>query len=583
MILSSKVSSKPRSLKPTSKTARPSRSSPFGNLNATQVPRQFEIEREQRKANKPSSKTERKKGHGRQDDSERDPMHALRMQRRLSSVTYGERARVKSSLEHTTSFKDFDLLPIVKESIAKTALNGLEEISPTPIQRLAIPSILQEGDRRRHGRRHHSNQESQMQAYLLAAETGSGKTLAYVLPLIDGIKRRESVDKEQAARDAQQDALERQRMQKSRLFDLPTPELADSSPDTARPRAIILLPTAELVTQVGAVVKSLSHVIKYRTAVISAAVSPIVIRNRLFSAGGVDIVISTPHLISSIAENDPNILSRVEYLVVDEADSLLDRSFSPITSGVIDRATPSLKKLIFCSATIPRSLTAYLDKRYPETRRLATPNLHAVPRRVQLSVVDIDKIPFQGNRQLACAQVIWDIGKEPVEGGESRERKIIVFVNERKEAATIAQYLKSKGIDAFEFSRDVEQREDREILSQFVAEQPVNHKKLAQAALTDLPGEPELAESATRTAPRTLPQTKVLVTTDIASRGIDTTPVRHVVLYDVPHTSIDFLHRLGRVGRMGRRGRGIVLVGRKDRKDIVKEVREGMFRGAALI
>ena len=85
------------------------------------------------------------------------------------------------------------------------------------------------------------------------------------------------------------------------------------------------------------------------------------------------------------------------------------------------------------------------------------------------------------------------------------------------------------------------------------------------------------------TAPRSLPGTKVLVTTDLASRGIDTLPVKHVILYDVPHTSIDFIHRLGRVGRMNRRGRAVVLVGKGDRRDIVSEVRGGMFRGAALI
>jgi ATP-dependent RNA helicase MRH4 len=84
-------------------------------------------------------------------------------------------------------------------------------------------------------------------------------------------------------------------------------------------------------------------------------------------------------------------------------------------------------------------------------------------------------------------------------------------------------------------------------------------------------------------AARRLKGVKVLVTTDIASRGIDTTAAKTVILYTVPHTSIDFIHRLGRVGRMGRRGRGIVLVGRGDRKDVVREVREGMFKGMALI
>jgi len=59
--------------------------------------------------------------------------------------------------------------------------------------------------------------------------------------------------------------------------------------------------------------------------------------------------------------------------------------------------------------------------------------------------------------------------------------------------------------------------------------------------------------------------------------------VRHVILYDVPHTTIDFIHRLGRTGRMGRRGRGIVLLGPGDRADVVSEVRDAMFKGMALI
>jgi ATP-dependent RNA helicase MRH4 len=301
---------------------------------------------------------------------------------------------------------------------------------------------------------------------------------------------------------------------------------------------------------------------------ISAAFTGTVIRNRLFSTTGIDIVIATPHLISSITESDPNILARCTHLVIDEADSLLDRSFSPITQGIIDRATPSLKQLIFCSATIPRTLDSYLHKRYPETRRLATPNLHAIPRRVQLTVLDIDKIPYQGNRDLACAQTILDIGKNS-DGGDSgsAEQKIIVFVNERETSSSLTNYLISKGINAYEFSRDSDQRKQAEIMSLFTG--------TGTGQVDSLPPSGRTTERGANTT--------VLVTTDITSRGIDTYPVKNVILYDVPHTSIDFIHRLGRVGRMGRRGRGVVLVGRHDRKDIVAEVREGMFRGAALI
>ncbi|KAH0133093.1 hypothetical protein KCU82_g19732, partial [Aureobasidium melanogenum] len=133
-------------------------------------------------------------------------------------------------------------------------------------------------------------------------------------------------------------------------------------------------------------------------------------------------------------------------------------------------------------------------------------------------------------------------------------------------------YLQSKGVDAMALSRDSDERKQAQVLAEFTGTS-VNSKS-AQAKPSihrALPGK------------RQLNNTKVLVMTDLGSRGIDTLMVRNVILYDVPHTSIDFIHRLGRVGRMGRRGRGIVLVGKGDRRDIVKEVRDGMFRGSALI
>ncbi|KAI7039702.1 hypothetical protein KC352_g46695, partial [Hortaea werneckii] len=199
---------------------------------------------------------------------------------------------------------------------------------PTPIQRLAIPALLgtEEGKRRRKRKELvPDGGKKEMQQFLLAAETGSGKTLAYILPIIDAIKRAEKAEQEQQRTQAAQQ--ERQ----DRAFEVEAPDVDEPHPSTGRPRAIILLPTSELVAQVGALVKSLSHTIKFRSALISSSFTATVIRSRLFSPGGIDIVISTPHLLSSITESDPNVLSRVTHLVIDEADSLLDRSFSPTT------------------------------------------------------------------------------------------------------------------------------------------------------------------------------------------------------------------------------------------------------------
>jgi ATP-dependent RNA helicase MRH4 len=497
------------------------------------------------------------------------------MQRSLYEVPYGSRSAIKRKIEQIESFDNLPLLDTVQQAV-KDALPDLEYRNPTPAQALAIPALLGVEAKKR---TRNPTAKHGLQTFLLAAETGSGKTLAYLLPTIDAIKREEAADAKQKA---QEEALEaKEHKERDDMFALEPPPL-NKATDPARPRAIVLVPSAELVNQVGAVAKSLSHTVKFRAAPISAKHTPTVIRNRLFNENGVDMIICTPPLLASIAESNPNILSRVTHLIVDEADSLFDRSFKPSTTEILDKATPSLNKLVLCSATIPRYLDKYLAARYPSMTRLVTPNLHAIPRRVNLGVVDVNKDPYRGNKFLACADTIWQIGKasgdyDPVEGKEPVQiKRILVFVNEREDTDEVARYLAKKGIDAVAFHRDTDPVRQAKALASFTGAEKSKEKK---------EGEPEkpAPQTASATSKRHLPNTKVIVTTDLGSRGIDTVSVKHVILYDVPHTTIDFIHRLGRTGRMGRRGRGIVLVGAGDRTDVVREVRDAMFRGEALI
>ncbi|KAF2144143.1 uncharacterized protein K452DRAFT_223390 [Aplosporella prunicola CBS 121167] len=563
---------------------------PFAGLNRTTVPRIPGRPMEQSDSRgrdfkgreTPSNLQKRNNRSGRPERRDSGDYHALKMQRALHPVSYTQRSSIKERIREMDSFDSFPLLPVIKESISTQALPGLDDISPTPAQRVTIPAMLGMDQKKS------KHQVAGMQQFLLAAETGSGKTLAYLLPIMDAIKRQEVVDREKAEKKKAKEEEERSK----RMFELESPPLAgEEHPDAGRPRAIILLPSAELVAQVGAVVKSFSHTVKFKASLISAAFSGNVIRNRLFAPSGVDIVIATPHLLSSIAESDPNILSRVTHIVVDEADSLLDRSFSPLTTNIIDRASPTLKQLILCSATIPRSMDSYLEKRFPDIKRLVTPNLHAIPRRVQLGVVDTSQPPYKGNKDLACADTIWNIGRQATEYYEDGQetvptKRIIVFVNEREKTIELANYLVSKGVDAVALNRDTINERSSHLLAAFQGVAGAEDKDGKAKAKTDAPAAaPASDPNQGRKGPaaRSLANTKVLVTTDLGSRGIDTVAVRHVILYDVPHTTIDFIHRLGRTGRMGRRGRGIVLLGKGDRADVVKEVREGMFKGQALI
>ncbi|KAF1829272.1 P-loop containing nucleoside triphosphate hydrolase protein [Decorospora gaudefroyi] len=576
MVLSEDVGQKP--------DGRTTRKKPdaFGYLNRTEVPRGLERMREQRERIREQRGIRGSRPATGRDDSKRrtrtEPFHALKMHSSLHQVPYSDRSATKRKLEQYDSFDKFPLAEPILKAVSD-ALPNLEYRNPTPAQAVAIPALL---GLQKTVRTKVKSKRTGPDAFLLAAETGSGKTLAYLLPTLDAIKREEVQEKEDAEEQAKKDAEEAQANAHDRRTDMFAADEPENTKavDPARPRAIILVPSAELVAQVGAVAKSLSHTVKFRAAPISAKMSATVIRNQLFNPNGVDVVISTPPLLASIAQTNPNILARVTHLICDEADSLFDRSFKESTNEILDRATPSLKKLILCSATIPKYLDKYLADKYPDMNRLVTPNLHAIPRRVQLGVVDVNKDPYRGNKMLACADTIWQIGKasadyDPTAGKEAIPiKRILVFVNEREDTEEVAQYLSKKGIDALAFHRDTDPSRQAKILGAFTNDGAAASKTAAE---TEVKKEQQPANK------RTLPNTKVIVTTDLGSRGIDTVSVRHVILYDVPHTTIDFIHRLGRTGRMGRRGRGIVLLGPGDRADVVREVREAMFRGEALI
>lgn len=521
----------------------------------------------QSRARSQDDRDDGKRGHA----DTRPRFKALRMQRALTSMGYNYRMNVKSRMQEVASFNDFDLLPTIKEAVLQDLFKDKVDVKPTPVQRLGIPALLgQEMGKSR--RRRTKEQPEGRQEFLLAAETGSGKTLAYLLPSIHDLKQAEVQDPDI------QHYRERVEEEKARRADpkFKGKSVLEPHPYTSRPRVIVLVPTAELVDQVGAVAKKISYNIKFKTEKMSANFDPKVIERRMYEPTGVDVVVATPHLLASMAETDPNILSRVSHLIIDEADSLFDRSFTPVTTSILERALPSLQKLVLCSATIPRRLDTYLATRFPKMHRVTTPNLHAIPRRVQLGVIDASKDPYRNNKNLACADAIWAIGRDASmhEGdvpGEVDVKRIMVFVNEREKTKEVAEFLVSKGIDAVALHRDTPEQREGQMLATFTSAEPI--KKQLDV----------LEKSSPAKGKKVLQNTKVIVATDLASRGIDTLGVRHVVLYDVPHTTIDFIHRLGRAGRMGRRGRGIVIMGKDDRRDVVAEVKESMFMGQALV
>ncbi|KAJ2898698.1 uncharacterized protein MKZ38_003749 [Zalerion maritima] len=562
MVLSNRVGSPTRTQKTYSagKARRRAveRDSPFGGMNQRYAGR---VRAPGDPANTKSTRQQKEDSFKARITSATKEMKALKMQKALAEIPYSRRARIKEGIKSIESFRQFDLLPKIQAAIHEDALKGLVDVKPSPIQSIAIPALLGQSI----GPFTRTKREG-FQSFLLAAETGSGKTLAYLAPALDSLKRAEAEDEAVQAwkeRRAEAKKLEATPKYKGPPFDEPHPNMA-------RPKVIILVPTAELVEQVGRVVKSLSHQAKFMSEMLSSNLGASIIHRNVFSSRGVDVITATPHLLASIAESDPNVLSRVSHLIVDEADSLMDRSFSPVTIEILDKVTPSLKQLVLCSATIPKRLDNLLAERFPDMNRITTPNLHAIPRRIQMGVIDVTKPPYQNNKLLACHDALWSIAKESAahegpEKGRTAVRRVMVFVNERETTQEVADFLASKGVNAVALHRDTPEARQSKMLSVFTQNDKPTIEK------------PE------GTQKRGLQNVQVLVATDLAARGIDTLGVRHVVLYDVPHSTIDFIHRLGRAGRMGRRGRGIILLDKKDRRDVVAEVRESMFLGQALI
>lgn len=470
-------------------------------------------------------------------DGERTFKH-LRMQQALSTVGKTKRAELYDEIKKDVKFENFSLRPEIVEAVKKDALKGLEYQDPTPVQKIVIPTLL------KNGRQIRDCKVKGLQSFLIAAETGSGKTLSYILPLLEEIKRDEA---EEIAAEAERNRFleESRKGTPQEGLEIPVPYKED--PRMGHPRAVILVPTVELVEQVYQTLHSLSYLTKFRSARIHRDISPHILRKKLYYSP-IDIIVATPQLLHSMTGNESETLSMTKHIIVDEADSLLDRSFAPITSAIIERAT-SLQRLILCSATIPKSLDTSLRKDYPEIKRLVTPNLHVIPRRVQLSVVDVDGELYKGNRMLACADQLYTLAKEPTEPGLLK--RVIVFVNERGTPKEVTAYLQSKDIDAVALDRDTSERDNREILETFTGEKV----------------EVEEGKEGRR-------RMQVLVTTDILSRGVDTKTVKNVILYDVPHSTIDFIHRVGRVGRLGRRGRAWILVDKTTNKGWVKDLKE---------
>ncbi|GBC02972.1 hypothetical protein RclHR1_04910005 [Rhizophagus clarus] len=419
----------------------------------------------------------------------------------------GESIKLDSlHLEYAT-FESMNLRSEVLEAVKQGPLKEVDPLQPTEIQALTIPEIL----------------KSEEQHILCAAETGSGKTLAYLLPIINKIKDQEMkapsfspiltdnktvVLEDQLEKEAKTQALLKSPI---RLLN--------------RPRAIVLLPSRELVEQVLSVSKHICHFAKFRPIAITSHKNRQYVRKTLLMP--TDLVVATPAGLLDYIKNKHVSLSETRYLVIDEADTMFCEGFHKDVTSIIKQIKVSNitqnnrpYQIIVVTATLPKTVNELLSNELPLMKRITSYSLHKSLPNLSHNFIDL-KI-FNYNKYEAIIQTL---------KAHSESASTMIFCNKRTTAEHLEKYLYSKNFPVIGLYGDIDDRTTK--LESFRNQES---------------------------------HAKILVCTDIASRGIDTTFVNHVILFDFPTTIVDFLHRVGRTARAGKRGKATCFVTKKDRQ-----------------
>jgi len=362
-----------------------------------------------------------------------------------------------------TEFSELGLSPTTLQAVADTGYT-----TATPIQAQAIPVALAGQD------------------VLGIAQTGTGKTAAFTLPLID--------------------------------------KLMTGRAKARMPRALVIAPTRELADQVASSFEKYAKGTKLSWALLIGGVSFGDQEKKLDR--GVDVLIATPGRLLDHFERGKLLMTGVQFLVVDEADRMLDMGFIPDIERIF-KMTPPKKQTLFFSATMPPEITRLTKQFLKDPVRIEV----AKPATTNANITQLlVKVPSSDPKakRLALRALI---EKAQIETG-------IVFCNRKTEVDIVAKSLKSHGFDAAAIHGDLDQSQRMKTLAAF-----------RDGSL------------------------KILVASDVAARGLDIPAVSHVFNYDVPHHADDYVHRIGRTGRAGRSGITYMLVTPSDDKGFDKVVK----------
>lgn len=342
--------------------------------------------------------------------------------------------------------------------LAAPILEGVKAmgyVEPTPIQLRAIPLIMEGRD------------------VIGSAQTGTGKTAAFALPML------------------------------SKILDLPK----------GKSRFLIMEPTRELAAQVETAIRDFSRFTSLKTAVIFGGVG--YGRQREALQAGADVIVATPgRLLDHLSQRVVS-LDAIEYLVLDEADRMLDMGFLPDVRKIVEKCSRERQTALF-SATVPPQIETLIQwaMKSPETVEIGARRSPAeTVKHVVYPVADRQK---EGLLLELLEQLQYD--------------SIIIFCRTKDRADRISSTLKNKNHAVAVLHSNRTQQERERALRGF------RDGKF-----------------------------EVLVATDIASRGLDIDNVSHVINYDVPQHPEDYVHRIGRTGRAQATGDALTLMVAEDR------------------
>lgn len=363
-------------------------------------------------------------------------------------------------LETTTAPADFRSL-----NLDPGLLDGLDAMgirTPTPIQQQAIPAALEGRD------------------LIACAQTGTGKTAAFLLPLIEVIYGYK-------------------------------PRVEGSV------RALIVVPTRELALQIDQQMQAIA----YFTPITSMPVyggsdGASFDQQKAALSGGTEVIVATPGKLLSHLNLGYVSIEGLEFLVLDEADRMMDMGFIDDINRII-KFLPKERQTLMFSATMA-----------PPIRELAKNILHDP---IEISIA-LSK-PAEGVKQEAY--VVHEPQKAPVMEQilkTNEATSIIIFAGRKIEVKNLARHLAKRGFDAQPMHSDLEQGEREQVMLDF------RNRKL-----------------------------RILVATNVVSRGIDIDDIDLIINYDVPQDPEDYVHRVGRTARASKKGQAITFVTEKDMRE----------------